>query len=103
MEAVSQARERQEEARRLYVQKCERSAEAETIFIKDTLEKAEALEKHIKTVTMRARSLATTEVAPRPPGSAEAPDRAHCAVKPAQRHHPLHSHNRAAREKRRRK
>ena len=40
------------------------AAEAKTIFngaIKDTLEKAEALEKHVKTVTMRAEPLATTE------------------------------------------
>ena len=29
--------------------------------IKDTLEKTEALEEHVKTVTMRAESLATTE------------------------------------------
>ena len=36
----------------------------ETMFndtIKGTLEKAEALEKHVKTVTMRAECLATTE------------------------------------------
>ena len=40
------------------------AAEAETIFdgaTKDTLRKAEALEKHVKTVTMRSESLATTE------------------------------------------
>ena len=32
MEAVTQARERQEEARRLYEQECQDAAEAETIF-----------------------------------------------------------------------
>ena len=40
------------------------TAEAETIFngtIKDTLAKTEALEKYVKTVTMRAEALATTE------------------------------------------
>ena len=60
----TQARERQEEATRLYEQKCQDAAEAETIYneaIKDTLEKTEALEKHFKTVTVRAESLATTE------------------------------------------
>ena len=42
----------------------EEAAEAETIFndaTKNTLEKTEALEKHVKTVTMRAEFLATTE------------------------------------------
>ena len=61
MEDLTQARERQEVVRRLYEQKCE---EAETMFngtIKDTLEKAEVPEKHVKTVPMRAESLATTE------------------------------------------
>ena len=44
--------------------KCQETAEAETIFngtIKDTLAKNEALEKHVKTVTMRAEALATTK------------------------------------------
>ena len=39
-------------------------AEGETIFngtVKDTLAKSEALEKYVKTVTMRAEALATTE------------------------------------------
>ena len=57
MEAFTAARERQDEARRLYEQKCDEAAEAETKFngtIMDTLEKAEAPEKHVKTVTMRA-------------------------------------------------
>ena len=43
-EALTQARERQEEARRLYEQNCEGATEAETMFndaIKDTLEQAE--------------------------------------------------------------
>ena len=50
--ALTQARERWEEARRLYEHKCEETAVAETMFngaIKDTLlEKAEAPEKHVK-------------------------------------------------------
>ena len=44
--------------------KCQETAEAETIFngtIKDTLAKNEVPEKHVKTVTMRAEALATTE------------------------------------------
>ena len=48
MEAVTQARTRQEEAKRLHEQKCQDAAEAETIFngaVKDTLEKTETLEK----------------------------------------------------------
>ena len=64
MEAATQARELQEEARRLYELKCQEAAEAETVCneaIKDTLEETEALEKRVKTVTMRAESLATTE------------------------------------------
>ena len=57
MEAATQARERPEEARLLCQQKCLEAAETETMFngaIQHTLEKAEALEKHGKTVTMRA-------------------------------------------------
>ena len=49
VEALTQARERQEEARRLYEQKCEKTAESETKFngtIMVTLQKAEALGKH---------------------------------------------------------
>ena len=64
MEAAIQARERQEEARLFCETKSQETAEAETIFngtIKDTLEKTEALKKHVKTVTMRAEALATTE------------------------------------------
>ena len=63
MQATTQARDRQEEARLLCEQKkCQETAEAETIFngtIKDTLAKTEALEKHVKTVTMRADALVT--------------------------------------------
>ena len=62
MEALTQVREREEEARRLHEQKCEKAAEAETMFngpIMDTLEKAEALEKHVKTATMTTESLPT--------------------------------------------
>ena len=59
--------------------------EAETIYseaIKDTLQKTEAIEKHVKTVTLRAESLASTEAdffknTPRPTrGNAEALERA---------------------------
>ena len=48
----------------LQAKKSQETAKAETIFngtIKDTLAKTEALEKHVKTVTMRADALATTE------------------------------------------
>ena len=61
---ISQRRERQEGARCLYQQRCQDAAETETMFngaIQDAVEKAEALEKHVKTVTMRAESLATTD------------------------------------------
>ena len=50
MEAI-QARERQEEARRLQEQKCQDASEAKTVYTeanKCTLEKTEALEKHAK-------------------------------------------------------
>ena len=62
MEALTQARERQEEARRLHKHKCEDAAEAGTVFngaIRDTLENTEALKKRAKTVTMRAEPLWT--------------------------------------------
>ena len=58
------ARDHQEEARLACDQKCQDAAEAETIYndaIKNSLEKPDALEKHVKTVTMRPESLATTE------------------------------------------
>ena len=64
MEAVNQARDWQEEAKRLYDQKIAEAADTEEIYqdaSKRTLEKTEALEKHVKTVTMRADSLAATE------------------------------------------
>ena len=61
MEAATQARERQEEARLIREKKSQETAEAETIFNGTTLEKTEALEKHVKTVTMRTEALATTE------------------------------------------
>ena len=51
----------QEEAKLLYHQQIAEAAEAEEIYndaIKRTPEKTEALEKHVKTVTMRADSLA---------------------------------------------
>ena len=57
LEAFSQARDRQEEATRLYEHNCEEAAEPETKFngsVKDTLEKAEALEKHVKKVSTKA-------------------------------------------------
>ena len=49
---------------RVACEKKYQAAEAETIFngtIKDTRAKTEALEKHVKTVTMRAEALATTD------------------------------------------
>ena len=64
IESSTQAREQQEEARLAFDQKCQDAAGAETIYddaIKNTLAKTEAPEKHVKTVTMRAESLATTE------------------------------------------
>ena len=63
MDALTQARE-QQVARRLHEHMCQEAAEAKTMYnstIKDTLEKAETLEKHVKAVTMRAESWATTE------------------------------------------
>ena len=64
MEAVIMAREWQVEAKRVYHQKFAEAAEAEETYhdaIKRTVEKTEVLEKHVKTVTMRADSLVTTE------------------------------------------
>ena len=64
MEAVAQARAWQEEAKRQYDRKLKDAAEAETRnneAIKRTLQKTDALEKHVKMVTMRAKSLATTD------------------------------------------
>ena len=64
MEAVIEARGWQVEAKRVYDQKFAEAAEAEDAYhasIKRTLERTEALEKHVKTVTMRADSLVTTE------------------------------------------
>ena len=58
------AREWQEEAKRAYDLKFAEAAEAEETYhnaIKRTLEKTEALEKHVKTVTMRADSLVFNE------------------------------------------
>ena len=64
MEAVIMAREWQAEAKRAYDLKFAEAAEAEETYhnaIEHTLEKTEELEKHVKTVTMRADSLAATE------------------------------------------
>ena len=64
MEAVITAREWQEEAKRAYDMKFAEAAEAEETYHvanRRTLEKTEALEKHVKTVTMRADSLAFNE------------------------------------------
>ena len=64
MEAVTSAREWQAEAKRAYDLKFAEAAEAEETYhnaIKRTLEKTEALERHVKTVTMRADSLVTNE------------------------------------------
>ena len=64
MEAVIMARAWQDEATRPYDLKFAEATEAEETYhnaIKRTLEKTETLEKHVKTVTLRADSLATTE------------------------------------------
>ena len=65
MEAATQAREWQAEPRRLFwLKNAEKPTEADTRYsdaIEDTHEKTEALEQHVKTVTVRAESLATTE------------------------------------------
>ena len=64
MEAVATAREWQAEAKRAYDQKFAEAVEAEETYhnaIKRTLEKTEALERHVKTVTMRADSFAFNE------------------------------------------
>ena len=58
------ARELQAEAKRIYDQKFADAAEAEETYhnaIKRALEKTEALERHVKTVTIRANSLAFNE------------------------------------------
>ena len=57
MEALGSAHE--EDARRIYDQKC--NAANYTNATQDVLGKAEALENHVQTVTMRADSLPTTE------------------------------------------
>ena len=60
-EAVIKARAQQEEAKRAYDAKCAEAATAEEAYpdaIRRTLEKTEKLERHVKTVTMRADSLA---------------------------------------------
>ena len=64
MEAVIMAREWQAEAERAYDQKFVEATEAEVTYhdaIRRTLEKTEVLERHVKTVTMRADSLAFVE------------------------------------------
>ena len=64
MQAVTVARGWQEEAKRAYDRKFAEGAgteEAHHDAIKRTLEKTDALEKHVKTVTMKADSLAATE------------------------------------------
>ena len=64
MEAVIMAHEWHDEAKRAYDQKFVEAAEVEETYhdaIRRTLEKTEALERHVKTVTMRADSLVTTE------------------------------------------
>ena len=64
MEAVIKARARQEEAKRAYDQKFAEATIAEETYhdaIRRTLEKTEALERHVRTVTMRADSLAFNE------------------------------------------
>ena len=58
MEAATRARVWQDEAKRLYEQKCQEAAEAEDVYSKAI---QRTLEKHIKAVTMRADSPTTTE------------------------------------------
>ena len=64
MEAVIKARAQQEEAKRVYDAKFAEAAIAEEAYhdaISRTLEKTEVLERHVKTVTMRADSLTFVE------------------------------------------
>ena len=64
MERVITARELQEQADLAYAQKFAEASEAEEAYhnaIRRTLDKTAAIEKHVKTVTMRADSLVTTE------------------------------------------
>ena len=64
MEAVIKARAQQEEAKRVYDAKFAVAVIAEEAYhdaISRTLEKTEILERHVKTVTMRADSLTTVE------------------------------------------
>ena len=64
MEAVTAARGWQDDAKRACDMKYAETAEAEVTYhatIRLTLERTEVLEKHVKTVTMRADTLVTTE------------------------------------------
>ena len=66
IEAATQARDLQQEARRFFyeqknVKRPQKPRRSSTAPSKTLLQKTEALEKHIKTVTMRADALATTE------------------------------------------
>ena len=64
MDPLTEARARQEGARCIYDQKCNEAAAGETNHahvMQGILGKAEAFEKYVKTVTMRADSLLTTE------------------------------------------
>ena len=89
------------------MRKCQEAAEAETIFTgttKNTLEQTEALEKHVKTVTMRAEALASTEADffkthRTPRRSTEAPERTRSAAEPAKHSHPFHARKTAQRRK----
>ena len=61
MEAVIKARAQQEEAKRAYDAEAAIAEEAYHDAIRRTIEKTEVLERHVKTVTMRADSLTTVE------------------------------------------
>ena len=64
MEAVIKARAQEEEAKRAYNAKFAEAATAEEAYhdaIRRTIEKTEVLERHVKTVTMRADLLAYIE------------------------------------------
>ena len=72
MEALSSARE--EDARRVYDQKCNEAAVAETNYtnaMQDVFGKAEALEEHVTTVTMRAAPRHGERLLPNDPRAAQ--------------------------------
>ena len=85
MEALSSARE--EDARRVYDQKCGGAAVAETNHtnaMQDVFGKAEALEEHVTTVTMRAAPRHGERLLPNdPPAAQRSPEPVELAVSTA--------------------